>query len=440
MNENRENKANSKYMGKIAAKISWKSKFFDLLFLPTVIGIICGLIMVGFNFLLIIFSITFSFVPYFLSPVIGSLLTSILVKNRKLYKILGSGGDEFIKEVNDPELKYRRISNLLAKSFATSWTYGSGMICGREGPGLLIGANVGHLFSDKFKLNKSDYLFIGSSACTAAIFKAPISGALFCAELPYMNYLNYKSLIPSIIASTFSYIAFCLIFQFTPFIETRLFTATPNQISYVFILPLLILFGILNGLIVLLFVKLLQLTKTRLRTIFEKRKLLWVLPTIGGIGYSIFLFFTFPFLNDSYHQGIIHPDVPYLSFLSFNISSGQLTPIYFIISLILITFATVLSIGTINSAGVMMPLMIFGALCGALFGIIFYPNNPELFILLGISATLGAALNNPITAIFIIVEMTWVPFLFIPAGITTIIAYIISGPTKILSKLEFIKE
>ena len=168
--------------------------------------------------------------------------------------------------------------------------------------------------------------------------------------------------------------------------------------------------------------------------------MLWVLPTIGGIGYSIFLFFTFPFLNDSYHQGIIHPDVPYLSFLSFNISSGQLTPIYFIISLILITFATVLSIGTINSAGVMMPLMIFGALCGALFGIIFYPNNPELFILLGISATLGAALNNPITAIFIIVEMTWVPFLFIPAGITTIIAYIISGPTKILSKLEFIKE
>ena len=76
--------------------------------------------------------------------------------------------------------------------------------------------------------------------------------------------------------------------------------------------------------------------------------------------------------------------------------------------------------------------MLFGALNGGLLGVIFYPSNPELFVLLGISAILGAATNNPIAAIFMIIEMTWVPFLFIPAGITTIIAYIFSGPSGII--------
>jgi len=76
--------------------------------------------------------------------------------------------------------------------------------------------------------------------------------------------------------------------------------------------------------------------------------------------------------------------------------------------------------------------MIIGGLIGGLFGLLFYPENPEIFVMLGISATLGAATINPIAAIFIIVEMTWVPLLFIPAGITIIVAFIISGSNSII--------
>jgi len=76
-------------------------------------------------------------------------------------------------------------------------------------------------------------------------------------------------------------------------------------------------------------------------------------------------------------------------------------------------------------------MIIGGIICG-LYGIVFYPENPELFVILGISVALGAATNNPIAAIFIIVEMTWVPLLFIPVGITTVAAYLISGPNSII--------
>ncbi|MFX1384991.1 MAG: chloride channel protein, partial [Promethearchaeota archaeon] len=70
---------------------------------------------------------------------------------------------------------------------------------------------------------------------------------------------------------------------------------------------------------------------------------------------------------------------------------------------------------------------------------IFYPNNPELFVILGISAVLGSATNNPIAAIAIIIEMTWIPELFIPAGITTIITYIFSGPNSIIPGQRSVK-
>ena len=100
--------------------------------------------------------------------------------------------------------------------------------------------------------------------------------------------------------------------------------------------------------------------------------------------------------------------------------------------ILLFLIAIWFSIGFYNSAGVILPLMLLGALVGGLFGVIFYPEYPELFVILGISAVLGASLNNPITAIILIVEMTWEPFLFIPAGIVTIIAYIVSGPKSII--------
>ena len=83
------------------------------------------------------------------------------------------------------------------------------MVCGLEGPAILIGANLGYIISKIFHQDKQDYFFIGASACTGAILKAPISGALFCAELPYNNHLRYKSLIPSLIASTVAYLIFC---------------------------------------------------------------------------------------------------------------------------------------------------------------------------------------------------------------------------------------
>ncbi|MFX1313728.1 MAG: chloride channel protein [Promethearchaeota archaeon] len=411
-------------------KITWTHINYRIFVIAIILGVICGFIMILFNYLLFFFKTGFSFIPYFLAPMLATLLTSLLVKYGRFERIMGTGSDQFIKEITLSDLDYKKVPNSIAKTFATSCTFGSGMICGLEGPGLLIGANLGVLFSKKNNPNRINYSFIGASACTAAILKVPISGALFCAELPYNNYIHYKSLIPSIISSTIAYIFFCFVFGFAPLISTQLTTAPPESINYILLFPILIIFGIIMGVFVALYTIFLKSFTNQLKKNFEKKIGLWILPLFGGTFYGIFLLLIIPYINFTYSEELLHPDVSFLNVLTNYIHN--IPWIHLLFFSIAILIAIILSIGTLNSAGIIMPLMIIGGILGGLFGLVFYPENPELFVLLGISATLGAATNNPIAAIFIIVEMTWVPLLFIPAGITTVVAYIISGSSSII--------
>lgn len=411
-------------------KLTWTHSNYRIFLVAIILGILCGLIMILFNFLLSLFKIGFSFIPYFISPILASLLTSLLVKYGRFERIMGTGSDQFIKEVTLSDLDYKKVPNLIAKTFATSCTFGSGMICGREGPGLLIGANLGVLFSKRDNPNRVNYSFIGASACTAALLKIPISGALFCAELPYNNHIHYKSLIPSIISSTIAYIVFCIVFGFTPLISTQFSTITQNGINYILLFPILVFFGAVMGFFIIFYMLILRSFINHLKKNFEKKIGLWILPLFGGIIYGIFLLLIKPYINFNYSEELLHPDISFLNVLTNFIQN--ISWFHLLSFLIFIFIAIVLSIGTLNSAGIIMPLMIIGGIIGGLFGLIFYPLNPELFVMLGISAALGAATNNPIAAIFIIVEMTWVPLLFIPAGITTAVAYIISGSNSII--------
>jgi CIC family chloride channel protein len=393
--------------------------------------------------MLIFFKITMrSFLPYFISPLIAGLLTSLLVKYGHANRVMGTGADAFVEDINKADEEYidqskmgfSRKQNLFSKTLATGWTYGSGMVCGLEGPGLLIGGNLGWLFfsPDRFHIDRLDAFFIGASACTGAILKAPISGALFCAELPYFNHIRYKSLIPSIIASAIAYFIFCSFFEFTPLIKADSSSFRPDQINYFSLLPLLVIFGIISGILVLILMSLLRAFTNKLNELFETKPGLWILPLMGAAGYSIFLLIVIPFLPNNYTNLLIGPDASFLNYLISVFNASSISGEFLLILAILFIIAIFLSIGTMNSAGIIMPLMIFGAIIGGLFGVLFYPQNPQLFVLIGISAFLGAALNSPIAAIFIIIEMTWIPVLLIPASITTLIAYIFSGPSSII--------
>ncbi len=422
--------------------LNWFKLQLKIIFASLLLGVVCGFVMVGFTFLYNFFKFGFSFLPYFTTPMIAGILTGMLVKYGKMEQVLGTGVSRFVRDANfidfyhllDKQEWKQRIKNTIGKTCATSWTYGSGMLCGLEGPGLFIGSSVGFIFA-KFKklgITMKDGFFIGASACTGAILRSPISGALFCAELPYYNNIRYQSLLPSIFASVIAFCIHGIFFGFKPFIETTFLNQSFLIVNFLDLLIYLMVFGTIMGIFVLVFMSILKFYMNALKTNFSNASKIWILPILGSIGYSILLLISMPFLSIENQELLFYAGSHFISFLMYFYSSNGDIWIIYLIFLSLFILAIFLSIGTYNSAGIISPLLLLGALCGGLFGAVFYPEFIELFILLGMSAVLGAALNNPITAIFIIIEMTWAPFLFLPAGITTIIAYIFSGPTTII--------
>ena len=420
----------------------WLRMYIRILLAVIVLGSICGIIMVLFHFLLELSAFAFSFLPFYVAPIFAGAFTLILVKFGKI-NVLGTGAAEFIQHIQSADAGERdlyresgkeRGAYIFGKTAATFWTFGSGMLCGLEGPGLIIGSNLGLLFfkSEKFELDIADSMFIGASACTAAILKAPISGNLFCAEIPYHNHIRYKALIISMISSVFSYIIYCLFYGFDPLINIDFPNLAPTNINYFLILPLLALFGIFAGIFVLLFMGILRGFTSKSEAFFRKREKTWIMPLLGSIGYGLLLLIIDRFIIEQYQGAFILADSGFLTFLLLQLCKLQCSWDFYLMLTGLFIIAILLSIGTKNSAGIIMPLMILGALLGAFFGMIFYPSDPELFALLGIAAVLGASINSPVTAIFLIIEITWMPTLFLPAGITIVLAYIFSGPSAII--------
>jgi len=174
----------------------------------------------------------------------------------------------------------------------------------------------------------------------------------------------------------------------------------------------------------------LTFTKKMTKT-FEEKSKLWALPLTGSIGYCLFLIIIVLFLTNEYHNALIAPEATFLNLLIRNID--QVGWEFFFILIFLLIIAILLSIGTLNSAGIVFPMILFGAVLGGFFGILFYPQNPVLFMLLGIPAVLGASTKNPVASIILIVEMTWIPLIFIPAAIVTVFAYVLSGPSSLIS-------
>ncbi|TXT62929.1 MAG: membrane protein of unknown function [Promethearchaeota archaeon] len=426
----------------------WLNKYLNLILISIILGVLSGFLMVGFFYLLMIFEWGFSFLPYFISPLIAGGLTSFIVKVCKCDRVMGTGAAEFVEDVHilkkiEPDVptrSFERLKNLIGKTLATSWTFGSGVICGLEGPGLLIGGNLGYLFykSERFDVERELSTFTGASACTGVILRSPIGGSLFCAELPYNNHIKYRSLIPSILASTIAYFIYAAFFGLDPFLQLHQ-SIDVVDLNYIYFIVLTVVFGIFSGLFVLMFMGLLRGFTNKLSIFFKDKLGLWILPFVGTLFYSVFLFLIIPYIGAEFEKILIRPDADYLTeftnLLNINIAW------YFLLFLILLfLFGLFLSIGTLNSAGIILPLILLGSLLGGFFGILVYPEYVELFVILGIASVLGAAINNPITAIVIVIEMSWFPILFIPVGISTILAYIFSGPSSMIATQQYIYE
>ena len=94
------------------------------------------------------------------------------------------------------------------KLITSAITIGGGMTSGREGPIAQIGASAGAGIAGLLKLSARERniaLAAGLGAGIAAIFKAPLAGAIIAAEIFYKEDFEVEALVPALIAAVVGY-------------------------------------------------------------------------------------------------------------------------------------------------------------------------------------------------------------------------------------------
>src|SRR6478735_6102335 len=141
---------------------------------------------------------------------VGGFLSGLLVI-RFAPEAEGHGTDAAIAAFHHKRGYIRPIVPII-KLVASALTIGSGGSGGREGPIAQIGAGFGSYLGTIFKLPARDrriLLAVGMGAGIGAIFRAPLAGALFAAEIIYRGAdLEGDVIVPAAVASTISYSVF----------------------------------------------------------------------------------------------------------------------------------------------------------------------------------------------------------------------------------------
>ncbi|MFW9870028.1 MAG: chloride channel protein [Candidatus Thorarchaeota archaeon] len=404
--------------------ISHFSRFYQL-YIPAsiLIGIICGCFMVAFQVMIDASILLFSGLPIFVAPLIGGAFSGLLIKLGRT-EIQGSGISEAIELTHKP--RSIKKGTTITKLVATSISIGSGNPVGREGPAVLIGAGLGNAIGRRIGFeddaNLRVFLMMGSAAATAGIYKAPLGGALFATEAPYRRDARLGYFVPTAIAALASYVVFIGLY---PLITNNgagpLFTFTAALQITLLEVPLLVFFGIVAGLISILFAVSLMATRNFFTVKFPD----WIDPIVGSLLACVVIFLVSSLVDPSL-------TIAGMGYEVINALATHPEPLLVIVLLLFgKLFASSFVVAGKVSGGVLASSLFVGAMLGSLFGEIFFPSNIPAFIVLGMGAVLAATTNTPVATIIMMLEMSHSFDLIIPLVVCVTVSYLVSVGTSL---------
>ncbi|MCE5325891.1 MAG: chloride channel protein [Planctomycetaceae bacterium] len=386
-----------------------------------------------------------TFVPWLILAVItvGGLISGLIV-----YKIApeaeGHGTDAAIKAYHKNRGIIRPIVPLV-KIICSAITLGSGGSGGREGPIAQIGAGFGSMLGTLLKLSESErrmLLAAGLGAGIAAIFKAPLAGAIFAIEVLYRDEdFEAEALIPAFISCTVAYCVFALVSLhgfgvgsgFEPLLSVQPGLAFNNPLL---LGPLTILAA---GMVVasLVYVRCFY----GAQAMFKRFKVPpHFRPAIGAAATGLFALGIFYALSGLGGEAQ-HDSLNVLSFgygILQKMLAGQfhygLTAALLILGAVGIgkIVTTSLTIGSGGSGGVFGPSMVIGGTLGAAVGLVLQQWMPsvvtriDVFVILGMAGFFSAAAKVPVSTIIMVSELTGGYELLLPAMWVSALAYLLS--------------
>ncbi len=348
----------------------------------------------------------------------------------------GHGTDEAINSFHRREGKVRRRVPFM-KIVTSVLTLASGGSGGREGPTAQVGAGFGSWWADLLHLPAKDRriaLATGLGAGVGAIFKAPLGGAIYAAEIMYMGDFEPEVFVPAIIASVVSYSTYGLFYGFNTLFQTPAGLGwTVDQV------PLYALLGLLCAASGVGFIWLYGSTEHR----FSRLRLPLALKvTLGGLASSAVVLATWFLLPEGNHfAALASVNVGYgfvQAAMLGQIGAGSLTLILLIVlglSVLVRMVTTSFTIGSGGSAGLFGTSVVVGALIGSTLGGLFHLWLPGLvslpdvaaFAIVGMMSFFGGISKAPLAVLVMVVEMAGGYALLLPAMLAIFIAYAATG-------------
>jgi CIC family chloride channel protein len=322
---------------------------------------------------------------------------------------------------------YIKAHNTWTSVVASTLTIGFGGSVGAEAPIVLTGSSIGSVIGTFFKLNyKNITLLIGCGAAGAVsgIFKAPIAGIVFVLEILMLD-LTISSIVPLLIASvTAATVSYFLMG------DNVLFTFNVADAFNISNIPWYLLLGIISGLISLYFSKMTLF----IEGYYERIRNIYIRLILGGILLGGLIYLFPPFYGEGYdtimsllqgNAGKVFSDSIFNQF-----SENFLAISLFMLGLV---FLKVVASSSTNGAGgvggIFAPTLFIGGINGFFvasmlkkFVNVDLPDNR--FVLVGMAGMMAGVMHAPLTAIFLIAEITGGYDLLIPLIITSTVAFI----------------
>lgn len=366
---------------------------------------------------------------YFIFPILG-LFIVLIVKKYFIRKKVGHGIPSTLFAMS--KLKGILPRHQMWASLITApLTVGFGGSVGLEGPTVATGAALGSNFARLFHFNQTTRtLLIGAAAAGAmsSIFKAPIAAIVFAVEIFSLE-LTLASMIPLLLAS----ITAILTSYFFLGNEVLLHFDLEDKFSLNDVM-FYVLLGVVTALASIYFSK----VYFKIGAFFKTIKSPYYKLLIGGSLLGVIIFCIPPLFGEGFAtiNSLSKGDV--YSVINNNVFNYTTDNIWIIISLLigLIIFKVVassLTFGAGGIGGVFAPTLFTGSVVGYVFASIINSSNifshqlsHTNFTMVGMAGLMAGILQAPLTAIFLIAEITGGYELFIPLMIVSAISFIVT--------------